>query len=320
MCTLPNDPSRSEKSLHFTLQKEGWLLLLLVGLLLLLAACSRGEEPPQATLPASNGQPSATLESTATPAPPTATPQPLAARVNDQGITLAEYQAELSRYQSAQGSDPTEEDRQRVLDELIDQALLAQGASEQGFVVDDAALEARLAQLAEQMGGEQALAGWLAANSYDAVTIQDALRRSVAAAWMRDKILEQVPVTAEQVHAWQILFDNPDEANQVIAQLDGGADFAQLAAQYDPATRGELGWFPRGYLLDPAVDEAVFKLDAGQHTPVLQSAIGYHIIQVIERNANQPLSPDALLFVQAQAIREWISERRASSQIEYLTP
>ncbi len=320
MYTLPNDLSRSKKLLHFTLQEKGRLLLLLAGLLWLLAACSRGGEPPQATLPASNGEPSATLELTATPAPPTATPQPLAARVNDQGITLAEYQAELSRYQSAQGSDPTEEDRQRVLDELIDQALLAQGAGEQGFVVDDAALEARLAQLAEQMGGEQALAGWLAANSYDAETFQDALRRSVAAAWMRDKILEQVPVTAEQVHAWQILFDNPDEANQVIAQLDGGADFAQLAAQYDPATRGELGWFPRGYLLDPAVDEAVFKLEAGQHTPVLQSAIGYHIIQVIERNVNQPLSPDALLLVQTQAIREWVAERRAESQIEYLTP
>lgn len=320
MCTLPNKSSRSQRSLHFKLHKTGWLLLLLVGLLLPLAACSRGGEPPEATFTTSNDEPSATLESTATSTPPTATPEPLAARVNDQGITLAEYQAELSRYQSAQGSEPTEEDRQRVLDELIDQALLAQGAGEQGFVVDDTALEARLAQLAEQMGGDQALAGWLAANNYDANAFRDALRRSVAAAWMRDKILEEVSVTAEQVHAWQILFDNPDEANQIIAQLDGGANFAQLAAQYDPATRGELGWFPRGYLLDPAVDEAVFKLEAGQHTPVLQSAIGYHIIQVIERNANQPLSPDALLFVQTQAIREWISERRASSQIEYLTP
>jgi len=183
-------------------------------------------------------------------------------------------------------------------------------------VVDDAALEARLAQLTEQMGGEQALTGWLATNSYDANTFRDALRRSMAAAWMRDQILQSVPATAEQVHAWQILFDNPDEANQVIAQLDGGANFAQLAAQYDPATRGELGWFPRGYLLDPAIDEAVFKLEAGQHTPVLQSAIGYHIIQVIERNANQPLSPDALLLVQTQAIREWIAERRAESQVE----
>ena len=289
-------------------------------MLLFLAACSRGGPAPEATLPGSPGEASATLASTATPAPPTATPEPLAARVNDQGISLAELQAELSRYQSAVGGELTEEDRQRVLDDLVDQALLAQGAADQGFVLDDAALEARLAQLTEQMGGEQALAGWLAANSYDASSFRGALQRSIAAAWMRDQILQSVPATAEQVHARQILFDNPDEANQVIAQLDGGADFAQLATQYDPATRGELGWFPRGYLLDPALEEAVFKLEAGQHTQVLQSAIGYHIIQVFERNAAQPLNPDTLLVVQAQAIRDWVSEQRATSQVKYLNP
>jgi peptidyl-prolyl cis-trans isomerase C len=103
----------------------------------------------------------------------------------------------------------------------------------------------------------------------------------------------------------------------VSAQLDAGADFDQLAAQYDAATRGELGWFPRGYLLlDPALEEAVFKLEAGQHTPVLQSAIGYHIIRVVEKNTTQPLLPDALLLVQSQALQTWLKDRRTGSQVE----
>jgi peptidyl-prolyl cis-trans isomerase C len=284
--------------------------------LLFLASCSRGGPAPEASVPAPPGEPSATAQLTATPAIPTATPEPLAARVNGEGITLAEYQAELSRYQAAVGRELTDEDRQRILNDLIDQTLLAQGAAEQGFVLDEAALESRLAQLTDQMGGSQALADWLAANNYDDQAFRRALQRATAAAWMRDEILKAMPATTEQVHARQILFDNPDEANQVIAQLDGGADFAKLAAQYDPATHGELGWFPRGYLLDPALEEAVFKLDAGQHTPVLQSAIGYHILQVVEKSAEQPLSPDALLVVQSQALQAWLKDRRTGSQIE----
>jgi peptidyl-prolyl cis-trans isomerase C len=238
--------------------------------------------------------------------------------VNGEGIPLAEYQAELSRYQAATGAELTEDDRQRVLEDLIDQTLLAQSAVEQGYTLDPAAMQERLAQVTQQMGGDQALASWLAANYYDVTSFQAALRRSLAAAWMRDHILQALPATAEQIHAWQILLDDPDEANQVIAQLDNGVEFAELAEKYDPVTRGDLGWFPRGYLLDPVVEEAVFQLDAGQHTPVLQTAIGYLIIQVTEKNPAQPLSPDALLVVQTQAIRQWIADQRAQSEIEYL--
>jgi len=285
-------------------------------LLLTLAACSNGG--PVVTAPEGTGQASATVEASATPLPPTPTPVPLAARVNGEGISLVEYQAELGRYQAAAGSELTPEDEQRVLDDLIDQVLLAQGAAEQGYQVDEAALDERMAQLTAQMGGEGALTSWMAANGYDEVSFREALRRAVAAVWMRDEILRLTPITAEQVHARQILFDNPDEANQVLAQLQGGADFAQLAAQYDPATRGDLGWLPRGYLFDAALEEAVFKLEAGGHTQVLQSAIGYHIIQVVEREMDHPLSPDALWGVQTRAVKDWLEARRGQSEIEIL--
>jgi hypothetical protein len=67
---------------------------------------------------------------TPTNVPPSATPQPLAARVNGEEITLEQYQAELARYQVEVGTELATEDQQKVLDDLIDQILLAQGAVE----------------------------------------------------------------------------------------------------------------------------------------------------------------------------------------------
>jgi len=62
---------------------------------------------------------------------------PLAATVNGEEITLAEYQDELKRYQAEVGTELATEAEQRVLNELIDQLLLAQGAAEAGYLADE---------------------------------------------------------------------------------------------------------------------------------------------------------------------------------------
>ena len=52
---------------------------------------------------------------------------------------------------------------------------------------------------------------------------------------------------------------------------------------YDPITLGELGWVPRGYLLDPKADEAVFALQAGAYSDVIATDAGFHIFKALER-------------------------------------
>jgi parvulin-like peptidyl-prolyl isomerase len=106
------------------------------------------------------------------------------------------------------------------------------------------------------------------------------------------------------------------EANILTAyeQLKAGADFDQLAALYDPVTKGELGWIPRGYLLDPKADEAVFALQAGAYSAVIHTEAGFHIFKVLERGEH-PLSPDALLVVQELAVKKWLDEKRAASKV-----
>jgi peptidyl-prolyl cis-trans isomerase C len=240
---------------------------------------------------------------------------PLAATVNGEAISLAEYQAELKRYQSALGTELATDDEQRVLNELIDQLLLAQGAAQAGYLADDKAVQERIDGLATRLGGEQALIDWMAANGYDETSFRQSLARSMAAAWMRDQIAAGVPQAVEQVHARQILLYNSEEADRVLAQLRSGTDFADLAAQYDPSAGGDLGWFPKGYLLDPKLDEAAFSLQPGEFSEVIQTAAGYHILQVIEREPSYPLEPEARLVLQRRSLADWLAGRRSQSQV-----
>jgi peptidyl-prolyl cis-trans isomerase C len=244
----------------------------------------------------------------------------LAATINGETISLAEYQAELKRYQAAVGMELATDDEQRVLNELIDQLLLAQGAAQAGYLADNQAVQERIRGLATRLGGEQALIDWMAANGYDETSFRQSLARSMAAAWMRDQIAAGVPQAVEQVHARQILLYNSEGADRVLAQLRSGTDFADLVAQYDPSAGGDLGWFPRGYLLDPKLDEAAFSLQPGEFSDVIQTAAGYHILQVVEREPGYPLEPEARLALQRRALADWLAGRRSQSQIQVLVP
>ena len=71
---------------------------------------------------------------------PTEPELPMALKVNGEGILLTEYEAELVRLQSALvevGEEMTpEEQKQRVLDNLVDGLLLSQAAAESGFNIE----------------------------------------------------------------------------------------------------------------------------------------------------------------------------------------
>jgi peptidyl-prolyl cis-trans isomerase C len=299
-----------------------WIILLSLLAITIASGCT-GTRLPSASPSAPGTTPQPTVPAaTPTPEPPTATPVPLAARVNGEGIPLAAFQTSLAQLQKADAdlkkTAAEADQRQRVLDDLIDQALLAQAARSDGFTLTDADLEAQISQLAGQIGGEAALQAWEGANGYTDESLREALRASDAAAWERDRILAQVPDTAEQVHAQQILVSDEATAQGILEKLQSGSKFASLALKYDPATGGDLGWFPKGYLTVPEVETAAFSLQPGQTSEIIQSSLGYHIIQVIERDPQHPLSPDAKLTLQQAALKKWLEDRRAQSQIETL--
>ena len=255
---------------------------------------------------------------TFTPVPPTATPPPSVAIVNGEYITLIEFQAELARYKSAQtalGVTVSDEEANKVvLEDMIAQYLLSQAAREANFNLTEADLKSRMDSLAAQAGGADALTAWESAHGYDDASFKVALKRSAEAAWMRDKIIADIPATVEQIHVRQILTYNEADALAALEELKAGADFDELAALYDPITRGELGWVPRGYLLDPNADEAVFALQAGAYSDVIATDAGFHIFKALERR-DHALTPDALLTVQEITLKNWIGEQRTQSTI-----
>lgn len=98
----------------------------------------------------------------------------------------------------------------------------------------------------------------------------------------------------EEIRARHILVKTEDEANDLIKQLTGGADFAKLAAEKSTGpskTRGgDLDYFGRGQMV-PQFEEAAFALAKGEFTqkPV-RSPFGWHVIKVEDKRQSKPPS------------------------------
>ncbi|WP_162054027.1 peptidylprolyl isomerase [Pontibacter pamirensis] len=81
------------------------------------------------------------------------------------------------------------------------------------------------------------------------------------------------------------------KAQDVLAQIRNGADFAQMAAQYGTdgtaSTGGDLGWFPQGQMVSE-FDEAVFNYSGiGLLPNLVETEYGYHIVKVTAPKSNQ---------------------------------
>ena len=243
----------------------------------------------------------------------------MALTVNGEGIPIVDFDAEVQRYVSSQEAlgktVPSAEATSVVIEDLIAQLLLAQAARNNGFTLDDTALQSRIDSLAAQVGGADTLSTWQSEHGYTEQDFRSALKRAAESAWMRDKIISNLPSTAEQVHVQQILLYNEGTAQSFLIQLNGGADFDELAFEADPVTRGDLGWVPRGYLLDAKFEEIAFSLAVGEHSDVIATDVGFHIVRVLERDPSRPLSPDATLVFQEQALKKWIEEQRQQADV-----
>jgi len=251
-------------------------------------------------------------------------PVPAAAIVNGEVIPLSYFEHEVQRYKASFSEGETlpsdAEISEHVLDTLIEQQLLSQAARASGYTFTDQMLEEKIADLLAELGSGSALTSWMQANFYDDTEFRMALRLGSEAAWQRDQIAASIPDAVEQVRARQIFTRTAAEAQYALNSLNSGVSFDELAWRYSPETGGELGWFPRGYLLFPAIEEAAFSLPVGVHSEIIQTDIGYHIIEVMEHVDSYPLTTDAKLSLQAKALADWLQAKRVDAQIEITMP
>ena len=292
---------------------------------LVLSACGGTATP---TAPIGGGETAAPPVLPSPTAEPSPTPIPLAAIVNDQPVLLSAYETEVARFEAGAaslGRDLSQEGdyKTRVLDALIETALILQAAQAAGVSVSEADAQAAYDQIVTEIGGQAAFDQWLAANLYTPAQFSAQLRNGMIANAIQSQIAASVPAESEQVRARQILVATQAEADTILAELAAGADFATLAVNKSlDASRingGDLDWFPITGLTQPEVAQAAFALQPGQISPPVQSALGFHIVQVLERGV-RPLSTSALTRLQKQAVDAWRAGLWSKAAIEKFVP
>lgn len=168
----------------------------------------------------------------------------------------------------------------------------------------------------------------------------DLQRRTLLAQKMVQQYLEANPATDTEIQqaydaqfgsaqteykARHILLETSDQAQGVIAQLDGGADFAALATERSTgpsaANGGDLGWFAAAQMVKPFSD-AVAALDNGTYsrTPV-QTQFGWHVILKEDQRQVPPPALDSVRQgierqLMQQKIGSFMSEMRNSAKID----
>jgi parvulin-like peptidyl-prolyl isomerase len=292
---------------------------ILVGLLLLIFVLSG------CNFPGYNPAPATTDALTPTTVPPSPTPVPLAAIVNRAEITLEFFEAEAARYQQAQtqaGIDlaTLPNYRAQVLQALIDLKLLALGAAQAGHEANPEEVEARINGIVTALGSQETFDTWLIENAYTLEGLRYALVDEILAAEMVARIAGDLARSAEQVHARHILVATQADAENLRARIAGGEDFGEVAQIYsiDASTRpagGDLGWFPKGALLWSEVEQAAFELAPGELSAVIQSELGYHLIETLEHGEHE-LDYEARLLLQEQAVQDWLKDQRDTADIQ----
>ena len=300
--------------------KKIWTLFLL---LCFLVACTDNpvttEPVDLPTNPTDTNTTEVILSSTPTEVITPTPDEPMIALVNGEGIRLQDFEDEYLRYESAANFLNKDIDldkaKEIVLNNMIDTLLLAQGARDNGYGLTQESFDNRIQQLISDSGGEDQFQDWLTQNHYSQESFQRLFRLELEATWMRDKIISEVPTREEQIRARQILVSSRTLADDIFNQLENGADFDYYSWGYDQLSGGELGWFPRDYLVLSQIEDAVFNLQPGEYSEVIESAYGYHIVQVMEHELDRQLTQDALIQKQKKAISEWLVSQKANGSV-----
>ena len=206
---------------------------------------------------------------------------PVVATVGDAEILKSELDLAIAGLDPQMQNLPDEQKRVAALSAVIDIKLLAVDATSEGLQ-DDEAFKKRVAYLTDR----ELHNAFFKKHVVDAVTPEEVKARY-------DKEIAAIK-PPEEVKARHILVKTEDEAKAIIAELEAGKDFIELAKakSTDPnkADGGDLGYFSKGRMV-PEFEEAAFTLEKGQYskTPV-KSQFGFHVILVEDKRV-QPAPP-----------------------------
>ena len=133
----------------------------------------------------------------------------------------------------------------------------------------------------------------------------------------------------DEVKARHIVVQSQEEANEVVALLKGGAEFATLARErsIDRATAplgGEVGWFNRS-MMTPIFANAAFSVAPGELTAPFETEFGWHIVEVLDRRATSAVPFSQVRssienFLRMRTIDSSLRALEEESQVVYFRP
>lgn len=238
------------------------------------------------------------------------------ATVDGQKVTGKDVKAFIAKLPpQLQGAD-SDKILELVVNQMVNDRLVAKEAAEQKLV-DDSVVKQRVTEAQEQIIRDRFVEKALDGKITDA-----AIKKKY------DEIIKTLP-DQDEVKAAHILVGDEKTANDVLAKLNKGEDFAKLAKEYslDPTkdNGGDLGYFVQGAMVKEFGD-AAFAMKKGEvsKTPI-KTQFGYHIIKIEDRRKQaKPTLDQVKDRVRAQVadeqIKKLVEDLRAKSKVEITIP
>ncbi len=236
-----------------------------------------------------------------------AEPGTIVATVNGTDITIGHLLAVKDQLPQQYQTLPDDVLFDGILDQLIQQTLLEQTLDQAPSWLDTSLENER----------RNILSSVVVDALRDGAVTDEALQAAYAASY------QNVPVEREY-NASHILVETEEKAKQLVAELDGGADFAELAAEHSTGPSGpnggQLGWFGTGRMV-PEFELAVLGLEVGAVSAPVQTQFGWHVIRLNDARDVPPPSLDDVreeltVALQDAAVEAKIAELMAAGTIE----
>jgi peptidyl-prolyl cis-trans isomerase C len=229
------------------------------------------------------------------------------ATVNGKALTAGDIERYRERRPESEGTP------QELLQELINIELLVQDAERSKLDEGD---EFRLEM---EMTRRALLAQFAVRDQIDGNPVTETEMR---------KVYDEQIGSAEakkEYHARHILLESEADAKAVIAELDGGADFATLAKERSTGPSGpqggDLGFFEPGQMV-PEFSQAVSAMAPGSYSKApVQTQFGWHVIKLEETRdvAGPPfeaVKPQIENMLQSMQVRSYLEGLRKAAEIE----
>jgi len=235
-------------------------------------------------------------------------PDTVVARVGKTEITLGHMIVLRSQLPEEYRQLPDDVLYQAVLDQLIRQSAVVEAA-----------------------GGELSLGAKLALeNERRSFVAGEALSRVAEEAVTDEAVQKAYDATysdaepTREYHAAHILVASEDEAKAIKAELDDGADFAELAKEKSTGPSGpnggDLGWFSEGMMVKP-FEDAVVALEPGAVSDPVQTQFGWHVILLEDTRTAEPptfeeAKPNLENVVKRQKIADELNTLRQNAKVD----